>query len=112
MPGERMGMFTGNVKSRTAYNANSTGYGHLLDSKTVLDCTDLAYYYCLPSHCNDYRGVRNKFTGELGEINCELVHCDGDEIWIVSTRKIVPGPRGYAELLTYYGVEFDELNAV
>ncbi|KAJ1407606.1 hypothetical protein B484DRAFT_403748 [Ochromonadaceae sp. CCMP2298] len=103
MPGERLGQYMGHVGSRAVYNATDSGYGHLLDENTVLDCTFFSRHYCLPSHCNDYRGVVNRHTGEAGESNCEIVRGDGDEIWLVATRRISPGPLGYAELLTYYG---------
>jgi hypothetical protein len=103
MPGEQLGQYMGHVGSRAVYNATDSGYGHLLDENTVLDCTFFSRHYCLPSHCNDYRGVVNRHTGEDGEANCEIVPGDGDEIWLVATRGISPGPLGYAELLTYYG---------
>ncbi|KAJ1442238.1 hypothetical protein B484DRAFT_390224 [Ochromonadaceae sp. CCMP2298] len=106
MPGERLGQYMGHVGGRAVYNATYSGYGHLLDD-TVLDCTFFSRHYCLPSHCNDYRGVVNRHTGEAGEANCEIVRGDRDEIWLVATRRISPGPRGYAELLTFYGEGYE-----
>ncbi|KAJ1379656.1 hypothetical protein B484DRAFT_462448 [Ochromonadaceae sp. CCMP2298] len=107
MPGERLGQYMGHVGSRAVYNATDSGYGHLLDENTVLDCTFFSRHYCLSSHCNDYRGVVSRQTGEAGEANCEIVRGDPDEIWLVATCRISPGPRGYAELLTFYGEKYE-----
>ncbi|KAJ1392980.1 hypothetical protein B484DRAFT_408335 [Ochromonadaceae sp. CCMP2298] len=71
------------------------------------ECSFFARYYCRPSHCNDFRNLRNRYTGEHGVANCEIVRGDGDDLWLVATRKITPGSRGYEETLTFYGDEWD-----
>jgi hypothetical protein len=95
----------------THYSVYNTVYIILYCTHTIY-CTFFSRHYCLPSHCNDYRGVRNRHTGEPGVANCEIVRGDGDEIWLVATRRIRPGPRGYAELLTFYGEDYEELEDV
>ncbi|KAJ1431678.1 hypothetical protein B484DRAFT_448237 [Ochromonadaceae sp. CCMP2298] len=108
MPGERLGMFTG--MNRANFDLAPTKFALTLDAVTVLECSMYARYYCIPSHCNDYRALRNRYTGTLGQANCELVRGDGDDVWLVATRMMLPGPRGYTEALTFYGDEWDELH--
>jgi hypothetical protein len=109
MPGERLGMFTGDFMTRVDFNLRPSCFGVGLDEENVLQCELYAQHWCIPSHCNDYRGLENRHTGALGVANCALVRGDGDDIWLVAIREMRPGPRGYVEALTDYGEDCDPL---
>jgi hypothetical protein len=108
-PGERLGMFTGDFMTRVDFNLRPSCFGVGLDEENVLQCELYAQHWCIPSHCNDYRGLENRHTGAPGVANCALVRGDGDDVWLVAIREMRPGPRGYVEALTDYGEDCDPL---
>jgi hypothetical protein len=101
--------YTSVIMTRVDFNLRPSCFGVGLDEENVLQCEQYAQHWCIPSHCNDYRGLENRHTGALGVANCALVRGDGDDIWLVAIREMRPGPRGYVEALTDYGEDCDPL---
>ncbi|KAJ1383846.1 hypothetical protein B484DRAFT_440601 [Ochromonadaceae sp. CCMP2298] len=110
MPGERLGMFAGDFSLRAKFDSSPSRFGLTLDDHSVLDCYKCSMYYCIPSHCNDFRNLVHRDIGAAGVVNCELVRGDGDDIWLVATRMMIPGPEGFIEALTDYGEECDPVH--